>query len=96
MKNGSIEYASDFINELGLESEQSEDVVEETQEMTFGLEKDMQMALRKNIQSIELGLEIMDGGKERHVEGGFIDITAKNSNGRIVIIELKAPTAKPM
>ncbi len=60
---------------------------------TFGLEKDLQAALRKHIDQLESGLEIVDGGSERSVDSGRIDILAKDSNGTFVIIELKAGTA---
>ena len=93
--NGSIDYAQNYVEDLNIEVEEHEDTYEEAQEITFGLEKDLQQALRRNIQSIELGLEITDGGKERHTEAGFIDITAKDAQGRKVVIELKAPVAKP-
>jgi hypothetical protein len=94
-ENGSINYASDYIEELDTEVQEDEDSNEEAQEMTFGLERDLQQALRRNIQFLEQGLEIIDAGKERHTEAGFIDITAKDSQGRTVIIELKAPIGKP-
>ena len=54
----------------------------------------MQKALRANIQQLELGLEIVDGGAERTVDAGRIDITAEDTNGRLVVIELKAGRAE--
>jgi hypothetical protein len=62
-------------------------------ETTFGLERDLQKALRHNIKQLERGLKIADSGKEQKVASGFIDITAKDERGRTVIIELKAGTA---
>lgn len=62
-------------------------------ETTFGLERDLQEALRQNIGQLEHGLKIIDNGKERHVPAGFIDITAEDGQGRTVVIELKAGTA---
>lgn len=93
--NGSTAYADNYVGVLDTEVEEDENEVEEAQEIAFGLERDMQKALRQNIQSIETGLEIIDGGKERYTEAGFIDITARDIQGREVIIELKAPVAKP-
>lgn len=93
--NDSVEYANNFVEVLDTELEENEDEAEEAQDLSFGLEKDLQQALRRNIQFLEPGLEIVDGGSERHTEAGFIDITAKDVNGRKVIIELKAPIAKP-
>jgi hypothetical protein len=68
-------------------------IIERAITTTFGLERDLQRALRNNIDQLEKGLEIKDGGKERTVTSGRIDITAKDSTGRIVVIELKAGEA---
>jgi hypothetical protein len=62
-------------------------------ETTFGLERDLQMALRRNIEQLEQGLKIVDGNKEQVVESGRIDITAEDQSGTTVIIELKAGAA---
>jgi RecB family endonuclease NucS len=70
-----------------------ESEVDEAFEAKFGLEHDLQMALRKNMEQLEHGLKIIDGGKEQHVAAGFIDITAEDENGNTVVIELKAGTA---
>ena len=63
-------------------------------ERLFGLERDLQAALRDCIEQLESGLEITDGGTERSVASGFIDITAKAPDGTVVVIELKAGTAR--
>lgn len=64
-------------------------------ETTFGLERDLQLALRSNIQQLEEGLVIIDEGKEYTTEAGRIDILAKDVSDRIVVIELKAGRAAP-
>lgn len=56
----------------------------------FQLEKEMQAAVRRQIEAIESGLQIVDGGGERSVASGRIDILAKDKDGVTVIIELKA------
>ena len=63
-------------------------------ERIFGLERDLQAALRDCIEQLEPGLEITDGDAERSVASGFIDITAKAPDGTVVVIELKAGTAR--
>lgn len=63
-------------------------------ETTFGLERDLQHALRSNIEQLEPGLKIADEGKEQTIaEVGRIDITAQDHEGTTVVIELKAGTA---
>jgi hypothetical protein len=59
----------------------------------FEKETELHKALRANIEELELGLKIIDGGKERTVPSGKIDITAEDNNGKTVVIELKAGVA---
>ena len=67
--------------------------VEEDSPISFGLERDLQRVLRHNIEQLETGLSIIDGGTERTVDAGRIDITAKDGDDNLVVIELKAGTA---
>lgn len=60
----------------------------------IGLERDLQAALRGCIEQLESGLHVTDGGNERSVASGRIDITAKDRDGKVVVIELKAGTAR--
>jgi DNA-binding transcriptional ArsR family regulator len=53
------------------------DELETTEETKFGLERDLQSALRRHIGDLEPGLSITDAGKERRVPSGFIDIELK-------------------
>jgi len=61
--------------------------------LKFGLERDMQAALRNNIQQLDPSLRIVDNGTERRVESGFIDILAEDAKGSLVVIELKSGEA---
>lgn len=88
-------YADDLIGESTELEDAGEEELIEAEEITFGLERDLQSALRGNIESLERGLKIIDNGKERTTAAGRIDITAQDVNGNIVIIELKAGEAKP-
>lgn len=65
------------------------------EQITFGLERDLQSALRASIDQLETGLKITDDGRERVTEAGRIDITAVDVKGNIVVIELKAGAATP-
>lgn len=64
-------------------------------DQVFGLERNLQIALRRNIEQLEPGLTITDGGNERRVEGGLIDICARDKHGVDTIVELKVETARP-
>ncbi|MCY4506783.1 MAG: endonuclease NucS [Acidobacteria bacterium] len=59
-----------------------------------GLERDLQAALRRAIEQLEPDLEIIDDGAERSVASGFIDITARDARGAIVVVELKTGVAR--
>lgn len=61
---------------------------------TFSLERDLQNALRNNIEQLEPGLKIIDGGVERSVASGRIDILAQDQSGAAVVIELKSVKAR--
>ena len=81
---------------MGTYSSSSEtDEVIDALETTFSLERDLQEALRYNIEQLESGLSIIDGGKELTTESGRIDITAEDKEGSLVVIELKSGTASP-
>ncbi len=66
---------------------------DEPTDLNFGLERDLQTALRKNIGDLEDGLKIIDDGIEKTVEAGRIDILAEDKDGYRVVIELKADRA---
>jgi hypothetical protein len=59
----------------------------------LSLERDLQAALRRSITQLEPGLSIIDGGAERQVPSGRIDILAQDTSGCRVVIELKAVRA---
>lgn len=61
--------------------------------ITFGLERDLQRFLRTSIEQLEPGLTIIDNGKERSTDTGRIDITGEDSQGSLVVIELKVGQA---
>lgn len=72
---------------------ESDEIVEAV-ETIFGLERDLQETLGRNIAQLEPGLTIVDGDSERTVKsGGRIDILAKDRSGGTVVIELKAGRA---
>lgn len=60
----------------------------------FEVERNLQDSLRREITQLENGLIIIDGGDERAVESGFIDILAEDAAGALTVIEVKAGQAK--
>jgi hypothetical protein len=93
-ENGDTSFADDLIDDEVIDEEQDDDFADAA-EITFGLERDLQSALRANISQLESGLTIVDAGRERTTEAGRIDIAAQDSKGNLVIIELKAGLATP-
>jgi hypothetical protein len=83
----------DELDDLGGDNDAEAHELEEAIEAKFGIERDMQTALRSHIEQLEQGLKIIDGGKETVVESGRIDITAEDRGGSTVVIELKAGEA---
>jgi hypothetical protein len=70
------------------------EAVQDSVGRTFALERDMQIALRAHIEQLEPGLTAIDDGKEQKVEAGFIDILAKDADGVLTVIELKADVSR--
>lgn len=63
----------------------------EAQTFGFRLEREMQVAVRRQLEAIETGLEAIDGGLEVVLpSGGRTDILARDAKGSTVVIELKA------
>ncbi|EGR1860761.1 DUF91 domain-containing protein [Vibrio cholerae] len=90
IKRGEIEVpgfiVSDTIDE--------ENDVQESIDASLSLEKDLHSYLARNIQDIEDGLSIVEGGIEYAIDAGRIDILAQDKSGQFVVIELKAGKAK--
>lgn len=55
----------------------------------FRYERELQDAIRRQLTQVEPGLVEADGGRERLVATGKIDIVALDLAGRFVVIELK-------
>jgi endonuclease len=84
---------SDAASEVAIELA-GEAIRERKEGKQFEVERHLQSELRREISQLETGLEIIDGGLERSVESGFIDILARDDLGALVVIELKAGMAK--
>ena len=93
---GDTSYSEEFIDiKIDEEDDLSSTEYDDVNEITFGLERDLQIALRANIEQLETGLKIIDGGVERITQAGRIDITAIDIEENTVIIELKAGRTSP-
>lgn len=56
----------------------------------FGVEREMQAAVRRQLSQIEQGLRADDAGFETTTATGRVDILARDQQGTLVAIELKA------
>lgn len=91
---GGTSYAEELVDAEDEEDSESPSVSDEdSRDLTFRLERDLQSALRLNIEQLETGLRIVDGGKERTTGAGRIDIVAEDRDGNVAVIELKAGQA---
>ncbi len=61
----------------------------QTQTRILNYEKELKKLLRGQLEKVEPGLVADDGGRERAVATGRIDITARDAQGHYVVIELK-------
>jgi hypothetical protein len=101
-ENGDVNYSEPIFENGALPDPEPEAGLEDVNDiiqdvpLAMSFERDLQRTLRLNINSLENGLEIIDGGFERQVlNGGRIDILCKDQNENLVVIELKAGKGKP-
>lgn len=71
-----------------------ENEVAEAVDASISLERDLHSYFAARIDRIEEGLVLLAGGVEYQTEAGRIDLLAKDSEARTVVIELKAGKAK--
>lgn len=73
--------------------EEADDDEESSTDQSFAVESDLRDYLAHNLSVIEPGLRVFEQGERKGVEfpvaGGFIDILAKDRDGRFAVIELK-------
>jgi len=74
--------------------ENSDSDVEESIEASLSLERDLHSYLARSVSEIETGLVLEPGGVEYVIDAGRIDLLARDSSGKLVVIELKAGKAK--
>ena len=91
----SIELGVSLASPSAADEDQDTAELEDSVTQVFGLERDLQAALRANLTQLEPGLVAIDNGQERQVEAGFIDILARDQRGSVTVIELKAETGRP-
>jgi len=77
------------------EEDSDESDIEDLIETRLSLEKDLERFLLKDVESVEIGMKLMENNYHQvSVESGIIDILAIDSNEVITVIELKAGEAK--
>lgn len=83
------EIASEAVIELA-----ASNIIAKKADRQFDFEAQLQEALRDEIGQVENGLVVVDGGAERSVASGEIDILARAADGSLVVIELKRDIAR--
>jgi hypothetical protein len=68
--------------------------VEDSIEASVSLERDLHSYLATRVNEIESGLTLVENGVERQTDAGRIDLLARDANKHLVVVELKAGTAK--
>jgi hypothetical protein len=96
IKNGGIvvpgfEFNAGTVDEQSAESESD---VEQVIEASISLERDLHTYLASRLHELEPGLNLVPGGVEYQTEAGRIDILARDSQGQLTVVELKAGKAK--
>lgn len=74
------------------ENEVTDPIEDEAEATVFRYERELQAAVRRQLTILEPGCSIADGGIERAVATGRIDILAEAATGELLVIELKAGT----
>jgi endonuclease len=74
--------------------DQIEAEVEESIEASLSLERDLHSYLATRVSEIESGLTLVENGVEHQTEAGRIDLLARDTESRLVVIELKAGKGK--
>jgi hypothetical protein len=88
-RGSEAEIASEAVIELA-----ASNIIAKKADKQFDLEAQLQEVLRDEIDQLESGLVVIDGGSERSVNSGEIDILARAGDGSLVVIELKRALAR--
>jgi Endonuclease NucS len=75
-----------------IETTTPQEDIDENEATVFRYERELQAAVRRQLLALESGLIAADGGVERAVATGRIDVLAEAPTGELVVIELKAGT----
>ncbi len=76
------------------DTDQIENEVEESIEARVSIERDLHDYLSRHLTQLESNLTLHEGGVEYQTEAGRIDILAVDKQQNLVVVEIKAGTAK--
>lgn len=85
-----LDFIADPLNEAATFAVDDIPTPAEAQSYLFKFEREMQVAVRRQLEAVESGLTAIDAGSEYAVDTGKIDILARDATGKLTVIELKA------
>lgn len=77
-----------------IEGDLTEGEIEESIDASVSLERDLHSYLAARVSEIESGLVLVENGVEYPTEAGRIDLLARDTEKRLVVVELKAGQAR--
>ena len=92
IKRGRISVQSDA--SLDTSEAEIDSDIESSVEASLSVERDLHDYLARRLSDLEPGLKLRRGGVEYKTDAGRVDILAVDRAGKLVVIEIKAGTAK--
>ena len=77
----------------GVSEEEVQREIDDSISIRVSMERDLQSYLAEHLEELEPGLTLVSDGVEHTTEAGRIDILAKDSGQKLVVVELKAGRA---
>lgn len=92
IKKGRLSVANEELQDD--DADQIDKDVEDSIEARVSIERDLHDYLSRHLTQLEPDLTLLDGGVEYQTEAGRVDILAADKQENLVVVEIKAGTAK--